>query len=131
MANIPDLTAEIKLVKGIKHVLLLDSEQREFIAQVESDLECETGIENVGVKQALRRTLVFVATHTGDFRTPHKEIVRGRKILCTGFPELNKGGIDAIISSPCKEVHEYLSAFIKIDGEGEEQDATLLIGITI
>ena len=131
MASITEIMREIKSVCGITQILLLDSEQKEFIAQVEQDIEEETGIDNVGVKEVLKRKIVFVATHDTHFRTPRENIVHGKNILSTDFPELNKNNptLRAIIASPCKEVHEYLCAFIHVEGSGDEEDATLLIGV--
>ena len=69
---------------------------------------------------------VYVITHDSSFREPQCEITKVKDgkthILSTDFPEIP----GAIISCPSWEVHEYLSAFIKV----EEGDATLLIGVT-
>jgi hypothetical protein len=125
---------QIIQLKGIKQVKLLDSEQREFIEHLELEEEKDSKktdhpIENKGIKEVLKRQIVFVATHDKYFReADHPLTKKERKktiILSTPFNELEENDLDAIIASPSKETHEYLEAFIEI----QKDDATLLIGI--
>lgn len=119
------IISQIKKIKGIKEVKLLDEEQKEFIQEIELDEEKQNGIINQGIKDVMRRKIIFLATHNHFFRKANEKLVNEKTILSTSFPELKKHKIDAIIASPSWNTHEYLSAFVKLD----KDDATLLIGI--
>jgi len=139
--NTNEIISQIKSIKGIKEVKLLDSEQREFIQELEIQEEKETGIINQGVKEVMQRKIVLVATHDETFREPKEELFKDNVIFSTSFHELDEimreknnninstDNINFIISSPSKESHEYLKALIKVEGEGLNEDATLLIGV--
>lgn len=107
-------------IQGIKEVVLLDGKDRKYIFEHEED-------RNHGVYEALRKQVLFAATHDSTLRDPDEAIVlqSWEKIVFPSvkFHEINRPSV--ISSSPGVIVHEYLVPKFQ---DFDDYDATLLIG---
>jgi hypothetical protein len=110
-------------IQWIKEVVLLNGADRKTIFWTEED-------RNHWVYEALRKKVLFAATHDASLRDPDEAIVlqSGQKVIfpTVKFHEIQRPSV--ISSSPWLAVHEYLvPKFIDFD----EYDATLLIWFDI
>ncbi|NDK09457.1 PH domain-containing protein [Candidatus Gracilibacteria bacterium] len=110
-------------IQGIREVVLLDGVDRKQIFSLEED-------RNHGVYEALRKKVLFAATHDVSLRDPDEAIVlqAGEKVIFPSvkFHEIKRDSV--ISSSPGLAVHEYLVPKFK---DFDAYDATLLIGFDI
>lgn len=99
--------------------MLLDGKDRKYIFEHEED-------RNHGVHEALRKQVLFAATHDSTLRDPDEAIVlqSGEKVIFPSvkFHEIQRPSV--ISSSPGLTVHEYLVPKFQ---DFDDYDATLLI----
>ena len=120
---IANIIENLKKVKGLDNIILLNKKDFEFIKNNEEP-------RNLGVFECLKRKYVVVLTHDPSFREPEDKIVRikDKKLI---FPAVQFSEVkakDVVSSSPGKKVHDYL---VKRFNLRLKDDATLLIGFDL
>jgi len=110
-------------IQGIKEVVVLSDTDRRYIFEHEEE-------RNHGVYEALRKQILFAATHDSTFRDPDEAIVMKawKKVIfpTVKFHEIKRDSV--VSSSPGIDVHEYLiPKFEKL----WDFDATLIIWFDI
>ncbi len=121
--NIKNIIENLKKVKGLDNIILLNKKDLEFIKNNEEP-------RNLGVFECLKRKYVVVLTHDSSFREPEDKIVKikDKKLI---FPAVKFSEVkakDVVSSSPSKKIHKYLVKKFKLR---LKDDATLLIGFEI
>lgn len=120
--EIKHILHRLQLLQGITRIYLLSSEEKKFISINEDE-------NNLGVREAVKRTYCVCAVHDSTWREPAQSIVRQENgeifFPPVVFPEVPAKHV--VSSSPGLNVHDYLAKRVRIEGD----EATLLIGFDL
>ena len=123
MDTLNEIIEKLKIIKGLANINVLTNQEIEAIESLEDR-------ENLGVREAIRRSFVLILTHTSDFRGPHGEVALNLDgtILFppVDFKEINANNV--VSSCPGIKVHEYL---VKKFNLNLKDEATLIIGFDL
>lgn len=112
----------LRHLQGITRLCVLSPEEKKFILSNED-------ANNLGVREAVKRTYCVCAVHDSNWREPTQSIVRhenGEIVFPpVVFPEVPAKHV--VSSSPGLKVHDFLTKRVRIEGD----EATLLIGFDL
>ncbi|MBD3248835.1 hypothetical protein GF336_02205 [Candidatus Woesearchaeota archaeon] len=115
-----DVLEKLKSLEGLNEdFLILSEEEKNTIMGLEEE-------NNIGVKEALSRSITIAFSHNSDFREPAEPIVavKGKKTVfpAVKFPEIE----DSVSASPGWDADAFLRKRLK---KLKDDDATLLLGL--
>jgi len=114
------LISQLKTIKGLIEIKIVEDKNRKEILKREKK-------QNKGVLCCLKKRYVLLVTHNSEFRDPYDTLVKieENEIIFPALSFSELAHIDAISSSPSKEVHDFLVKAYNL--EKNKNHATLLI----